>query len=103
MFLGSKSRPTHVRTFLSSNPPLLVHHGIQNFIGVPYSPPRYGGFRKKKFEQNALLFVGILNGYICFGYAGAARADEHHRRRDISSSELAIYATSSLVSCKTYH
>ena len=73
MFLGSKTRPTHVRTFLISNPPLLVHHGIQNFIGV--APPPFEGFRKNILEQNALLFVRMLNGYICFGYAGAAHAD----------------------------
>ena len=52
-------------------------------------------------------FCIYLNEYICFGYAGAetgqpAAGEDHRRRRDISSSMLATYATSSLVSCKTY-
>ena len=52
-------------------------------------------------------FCVYLNEYICSGYAGAetgqpAAGEDHRRRRDISSSMLATYATSSLVSCKTY-
>ena len=58
MYTGSKSRPIHVRTFWFSKPPLMVHRGIQHFIGV--SPTRGEDRRPNRtvfLEYNAFVFA----------------------------------------------